>query len=186
MRFDIFVERVCKKLRLTEGMRRRAMRLEVDGRLRLMVMAPEDVFLLKSVTDRDDDLADMALLAGKGLDWGTILDELRTDAENHRYLPHLAAKLEALEDVHGIIVPGRRQLGTEAEIIVAINILDDWLHYAPLTLSDATRYLGEGDEFSISVLGRMMELGIVHQKDGLYLAQGAWSRLPEGSPDNSC
>lgn len=169
MRFDMFVGRVCRKLRLTDGMRRRATRMDLEGHLQLMVMAPEDVFLLKSVTDRDDDLADMALLAGKVHDWRAMLDELRSDAENYRYLPHLSAKLAALEDGHGIVVPGRRQLERESVIVLAINILEGHMRDGPLTLPDATRHLGEGDEFSISVLDRMVELELIREEDGVYV-----------------
>ena len=168
MRFDIFVERVCRKLRLTEGMRRRAEQLDLDGRLSLMATAPEDVFLFKSVTDRDDDLADMALLAGLGLDWEAMAIELRTDLQNYRYLPHYAKKLEAIEEVHGIVVPGRHELDEEVEVIMGMNILNERFRRDPFTLADATRCLDEGDEFSILVLDRLMDLGIAHEADGLY------------------
>ncbi len=172
MRFDIFIERVCKKLKLTEGMRHRAEGMDLEGRLRLMATTPEDNFLFKSVTDREDDLADMALLAGLGLDWEAMMDELRRDADNYRYLPHFASKLDALEEVYKIVVPNRRGLDEEVEVIMVKNILDDRFRQAPFTLSDATRYLGEGDEFSKLVLDRMMDRGMVHEAEGLYKMAG--------------
>jgi len=115
MRFDIFVGRVCRKLKLTEGMEQRAKTLGLPGDLQLMATAPMDIFLFKSVTDRPDDLADMALLTGLGLEWDSMVDELRGDVDNYRYLPHLAAKLEELEEVHGILIPGHRELEGEVD-----------------------------------------------------------------------
>ena len=168
MRLDIFVEKVCRKLRLTEGMRQRAEHLGLDGRLRLMVTAPEDVFLFKSVTDREDDLADMALLAGLGLDWNGIVDELRRDLNNYMYLPHFASKLDALEAVHGIVVPNRHELDDEAEVILGMNILCERFRQTPFRLSDATRTLGEGDDFSKLVLERMVDLDMIHEVEGQY------------------
>jgi hypothetical protein len=168
MRFDVFVGNVCRKLRLTRGMRQRAERLDLEGRLRLMATAPEDTFLFKSVTDREDDLADMASLAGLGLDWEAMLGELRRDPANYRYLPHFASKLDALEELHGIVAPIRRGLDDEVEVITGMNILEDRFRGEAFTLSDATRCLGEGDVFSRSVLDRMKDLGVAHESDGLY------------------
>jgi hypothetical protein len=168
MRFDIFVERVCKKLTLTEGMRRRAERMDLEGGLHLMATTPEDIFLFKSVTDREDDLADMALLAGLGLDWEAMVDELRREPDNYRYLPHFASKLDALEEVHSIVAPNRRALDEEVEVMMVRNILHERFRQDPFTLPDATVYLGEGDEFSKKVMDRMMERGMVHKTEGLY------------------
>ena len=171
-RFDIFIEEVCRKLRLTDGMRHRADELPLDGNLRLMAAAPEDLFLFKSVTDRDDDLADMALLAGVALDWEAMADELMDDELNLRYLPHYVVKLGALEKVHGVVSPGRRELEREAEIMMGINILEGHLEKTPLSISDATRCLGEEEAFSKKVLDRMVEIGLVRVEDGLYHVVG--------------
>ncbi len=168
MRFDIFIEKVCRKLRLTDGMRSRGDQLPLDGDLRLMAAAPEDLFLFKSVTDRADDLGDMALLATVALDWQAMADELRTDDLNRRYLPLYVEKLDALESVHGVAAPGRRELREEAEVLMAINILEGHIHGTPLTVSDASRYLDEGGGFTKKVLDRMVEIGIVREEDGMY------------------
>ena len=168
MRFDIFVEVVCRRLRLTEGMGGRAEGLPLDGNLRLMALAPEDLFLFKSVTERDDDLADMALLSGLALDWQMMSDELIGDRLNRRYLPHYVVKLDELEEVHGVVAPGRRELREEAEVMVAINRLEDRLAEGSLTVIDATRHLGEGDEFCQSVLDRMVQMGLAREVNGSY------------------
>jgi hypothetical protein len=168
MRFDIFVEVVCRKLRLTEGMRGRAEELPLDGNLRLMALAPEDLFLFKSVTERDDDLADMALLAGLALDWQVMSDEIMGDPVNRRYLAHYVVKLDELEEVHGVAAPGRQELREEAEVIVAINRLGERLAEGPLTILDAARFLGEGEAFCERMLDRMVLMGIAREDDGSF------------------
>jgi hypothetical protein len=137
-----------------------------------MATAPEDVFLFKSVTDREDDLADMALLAGVALDWGAMVAELRSDVHNCRYLPHFTRKLEALEEVHGVVAPGRGGFEEEAEVMMGINVLDERVAEGPMTLEEATRHLGEGEEFSKTVLERMVDLGIVQEDNRLYRRVG--------------
>lgn len=168
MRFDIFVEVVCRKLRLTEGMRGRAEELPLGGNLRLKALAPEDLFLFKGVTERDDDLADMALLAGLALDWQLMSDELTGDRLNGRYLPYYVVKLDELEEAHGIVAPGRRELREEAEVTVAMSRLEDRLAGGPLTILDAARFLGEGEAFCERMLDRMVLMGIAREDDGSF------------------
>ena len=69
-RFDMFVETVCRKLRITEGMIDRSTRHAVYGRLNINLVSPEDIFLFKSVTERAGDLDDMAL-SQNGVSTGT-------------------------------------------------------------------------------------------------------------------
>ncbi len=168
IRFDIFLEVVCRKLRLTDGMRGRAEELPLDGNLRLMALVPEDQFLFKSVTERDDDLADMALLAGLALDWRMMSDELVGDPVNRRYLAHYVVKLDELEEVHGVVAPGLRDLREEAEVMVAINRLEGRLAEGPLTVPDGTRFLEEAEEFCRRVLDRMVLMGIAREEGGSY------------------
>ncbi len=54
-RVDLFTSQVANKLYLSEGMRKRA-ELQGFGKLKLCIMSNEDVFLLKSVTDREGDI----------------------------------------------------------------------------------------------------------------------------------
>lgn len=161
MRFDIFLERVCRKLRLTRTMMSRATPIGTGGNLRLRALAPGDLFLFKSVTDREDDLADMALLAGLGLDWSSLLGELMADPSNCRYLPHLASKLTALEEVHGVVALLPEWFDSEVELMLGVNLVEETGDWDTISLEDVTRMLGEGDDFSRSVLDRMVALGIV-------------------------
>lgn len=168
MRFDIFAERVCRKLRLTGTMMSRATPVPTGGNLHLRAARPEDVFLFKSVTEREDDLADMAMLAGLGLDWGSILDEIRTDPTNCRYLPHLASKLTDLEEVHGVLAPLPDGFDREVEVMMGVNMVEELVEGDTISLEDITQVLGEGDEFSRSVFRRMIDLGIIREERGNY------------------
>jgi hypothetical protein len=68
----------------------------------------EDIFLLKSVTERDKDLDDMLVLYLRGLDGRTIIRECGLQSGEHVenekliYEAFLAVKLEGLE-AHGKI-----------------------------------------------------------------------------------
>jgi hypothetical protein len=114
-RFDIFVETVCRKLRLTDGMISRSARHAAYGRLRINLVSPEDIFLFKSVTERAGDLDDMALLAERGLDWDVILDECVHQSRDVILEAFLAIRLEELEEAKGIVSPIRRTLEEMAE-----------------------------------------------------------------------
>ena len=109
-----------------------------------------------------------ALLAGLALDWQVMSDELVGDPVNRRYLAHYVVKLDELEEVHGVVAPGRLELREEAEIVVAINRLEDCLAEGPLSVPDAARLLGEGEEFCEKVLDRIVRMGLAREVDGYY------------------
>ena len=75
-RIDIFVRTICGKFKLSENMKRRS-ECQPEGKLSLCLMSNEDIFLLKSITDREGDIYDMIQLAkAPNFRWGVILDEL--------------------------------------------------------------------------------------------------------------
>lgn len=114
-RFDIFVETVCRRLRITDNMVRRSTRHAVYGRLRLNLVSPEDIFLFKSVTERAGDLDDMALLAERGLDWDVILSECVHQSGDVILEASLAVRLQELEESKGIVSPIKATLETLTE-----------------------------------------------------------------------
>lgn len=75
-RIDIFVRIICSKFRLSDSMKSRST-CERHGRLNFCIMNNEDIFLLKSVTDREGDVYDMVQLAkADGFRWQVVLEEL--------------------------------------------------------------------------------------------------------------
>ncbi|MBU0623675.1 MAG: hypothetical protein KJ672_02400 [Candidatus Thermoplasmatota archaeon] len=114
-RFDIFVETVCRKLRITDRMVSRSTRHAAYGRLVINLVSPEDIFLFKSVTERAGDLDDMALLAERGLDWDVILSECVHQSRDLILEAFLAIRLQELEEAKGIVSPIKATLEILAE-----------------------------------------------------------------------
>jgi len=85
------------------------------GRLEIRLISPEDIFLFKSMTEREGDLDDMALLAERGLDWQAILDECVLQSSEVILEGFLAVRLQELEEEKGIASPIRANLEEIAE-----------------------------------------------------------------------
>lgn len=77
-RWDIFVEKVAGLLRLTEEMKARVTKKEEHGDLTVQLVSLTDMFLFKSVTDREGDLEDAALIMEQGeVDWNHLIEEIK-------------------------------------------------------------------------------------------------------------
>ncbi len=77
-RYDIFVETVAGALQLTEEMRGRVDRTVEYGGLRLHLLSLTDIFLFKSITEREGDFEDIALITRQaGIDWGQLFEEVK-------------------------------------------------------------------------------------------------------------
>lgn len=110
MRIDIFVATVCRKIKVTSGMVARSRLYSRYGRLEIHLISPEDIFLFKSVTEREGDLDDMARLAERGLDWRTILEECALQSGEVILEGYLAVRLQELEEQKGIVSPIKAEL----------------------------------------------------------------------------
>ena len=169
LRFDLFVRKVCKCLVLTEGMRRRAKAIPLQGRLRLNVVSREDIFLFKSVTERDQDLADMAMLVSPALRWDVIRQEIAEQPESWRWVARVYLKLVELERTKGITSPLMKELEPEAETVTAIAVLVNRMGRGPIAQPEARELLDpQSETFHRLVLKRMLDLGIARERDGLY------------------
>jgi len=113
--FDLFYKQVCNGLELTATMRERAQLYAQRGYLSIYLMAPEDIFLFKSITERSGDLADMAVLAGMRVDWNVILEECAAQKKRKIWLAFLYQRLLELRKEHGIEAPLLRKLRSAAE-----------------------------------------------------------------------
>ncbi len=81
-RYDIFVEVVAGKLQLTGEMKRRVDQVIEHGNLRLHLLSLTDIFLFKSITEREGDLEDIALITRQAsVDWNQLLDEVKRQDE---------------------------------------------------------------------------------------------------------
>ncbi|MFB6193900.1 MAG: winged helix-turn-helix domain-containing protein, partial [Halobaculum sp.] len=107
-RWDIFVEVVASKLSLTDGMTDRVDETHRFGALTVHLLSLTDIFLFKSITDREGDLEDAALIARQtDLDWESLLAELqRQDRLSDRVFSFAVLDtLELLRERHDIETP---------------------------------------------------------------------------------
>lgn len=106
-RMDLFVKRICNAFLLSNSMKIRA-ESKVIGKLRLYIMSNEDIFLLKSITDREGDIYDMIALAkASGFDWKTVINELYYQEEiiGRHFCRHFLDSIELIEERSGIRAP---------------------------------------------------------------------------------
>lgn len=90
---EIFYTDIARKFYLSPRMKTRSQEYKTFGKnkkLRLFLVSNEDIFLLKSVTDREGDLFDMTQLVqhGDNFDWSIVWDELENqekDLQKHFY-----------------------------------------------------------------------------------------------------
>lgn len=100
-RFDVFHRVVAGVLRLSEGMEERSERLFVEGPLEVRMVSLNDIFLFKSVANRDDDVDDMITLIQAGIDEEVITEEVTTQLsliESDEFISSMRGKFERLED----------------------------------------------------------------------------------------
>jgi len=112
-RFDIFTRNICNAFSLTEEMKKRS-EPQNFGKLESSLLSLEDVFLLKSITEREGDIEDMAIIVrhGGGLNWNVILETYFK--EEKRIKRHLCFKIldsiEILQEREKITIPLRNPL----------------------------------------------------------------------------
>ena len=106
-RVDLFKETVCSRFSLSEGMKTRA-RLMLDlDHIKVYFCAHEDIFLFKTMTEREGDLQDCESLASIGLDWPQLLPEIRHQiqhTEQDVWITWIGERLDLLEE-RGIHIP---------------------------------------------------------------------------------
>jgi hypothetical protein len=169
VRYDVFVGRVCRRLVLTPSIIGRSVDAGLPGRLHLGVLCPEDLFLLKGVSGREDDLDDMAVLARMDLKWEAIDSEVRMQPESWRWLAQFHASLAELEASRGVVSPLGRRYEKEAEVLVGVAALLPRIERAPMTIEDARAILGEtGIDFPTIVLKMMVDLGLAKEVGGHF------------------
>lgn len=97
-RWDLFVQVVCNGLQLSESMVKRSIELFSLENISVYMLAPEDIFVFKSVTSRDRDREDMYTLFTRGLDFDIIQDEILWQNEQDQSFAWIAFFLDGLEE----------------------------------------------------------------------------------------
>ncbi|MBO7205525.1 MAG: hypothetical protein J6V08_03810 [Candidatus Methanomethylophilaceae archaeon] len=76
-RVDLFHEKVCRKLRLSERMMGRSITRFSGKNLFVHSISPHDIIVFKSITDRAGDFDDcMSMVDEMKIDWNIVLDEI--------------------------------------------------------------------------------------------------------------
>ncbi|MFP4608705.1 MAG: transcriptional regulator, partial [Candidatus Aenigmatarchaeota archaeon] len=107
-RWDIFVEKVAGMLRLTEEMKARISKKEDYSDLTVHHVSLTDIFLFKSVTDREGDLEDAALIMQQGeVDWDHLMGEIKKQEETSERIFSFSVltTLEILEERYDLESP---------------------------------------------------------------------------------
>ncbi len=111
-RWDIFERVVARKLSLSGNMVARSQLLFERGNLQVRLLSKEDIFLLKSVTDRARDLEDMGVVAESGVDWSIIAAECDCQSLHSKVVweDALCSRLMDLRERRGIVSPIEKRI----------------------------------------------------------------------------
>lgn len=109
---DLFLRTIARKFKIHREVLERAQLLGAFSLLEVYLLADEDIFLSKSVTERDLDLADMHVLHLKGLDADTIIREagIQDSSSDIIWEAFLNQKLIELEEYAQIVIPWRKRV----------------------------------------------------------------------------
>ncbi|PIU22572.1 MAG: hypothetical protein COT14_00485 [Candidatus Diapherotrites archaeon CG08_land_8_20_14_0_20_30_16] len=100
-RIDLFNNKVCGNLSLSDTIKTRS-KLAIDLKnLKLYCFSPEDIFVFKSITERDGDILDSEKIIQIGIDWSIIYSEILSQIKEHdkeAWVTYFVGRLEALID----------------------------------------------------------------------------------------
>lgn len=107
-RWDIFQNVVCNGFQLSEGMIKRTESLISLEMFTIRLISPEDIFVFKSISSREGDLADMYTLFMQVLDFKAIREEViwqNAHDQNFAWLAFFYNGLEEFADKYSLSHP---------------------------------------------------------------------------------
>ncbi len=167
-RVDLFVRRICNAFLLSDSMRKRCEAKE-RGNLALCILSNEDVFLLKSITDREGDLYDMIELAKtRGFDWRIVLDELHNQEgiTGRHFCRHLLDAVEFIQKRAGMRAPIYNELENHCIDQAILESVGRWSARSFKEIRELARYPDYRLRSRIQKLLREGELAL--SDDGKY------------------
>ncbi|MBU4456400.1 MAG: hypothetical protein KKA65_02770, partial [Nanoarchaeota archaeon] len=121
-RLDIFEKEVCGKFSLSKTMIKRAKKIINLKNIKAYICSNEDIFLFKTMTEREGDLEDcISIATTTDPNWSLMLEELRYQIYHNKkdvWITWIGERLDILED-RGLIIP----------IIEEINKLREKYYY---------------------------------------------------------
>lgn len=106
-RIDIFQKEVCGKFSLSLEMMQRAKTVIDLNHIKVVLSSNEDVFLFKTMTEREGDLEDCVSLAQTGIEWDIIFSELKSqikESKQNIWITWVGERLDLLEE-RGLTIP---------------------------------------------------------------------------------
>jgi hypothetical protein len=106
-RIDLFEKKVCGRFSLSKEMMKRARKVINLNHIELYLCSNEDVFLFKTMTDREGDLTDCESIVSAAVEWNTIIDELKSQINMSKqdvWITWVGERLDILED-RGMVIP---------------------------------------------------------------------------------
>jgi len=100
-RIDLFQKEICGRFSISNGMMERAITFIDLEKIKLNFCSNEDIFLFKTMTEREGDLEDCISLAKRGIKWEIILNELKNQIKKSRqdvWITWVGERLDILEE----------------------------------------------------------------------------------------
>ena len=111
-RIDLFQKEICGRFSISNGMMERAITFIDLEKIKLNFCSNEDIFLFKTMTEREGDLEDCISLAKRGIKWEIILNELKNQIKKSRqdvWITWVGERLDLLED-KGLNIPIMKEI----------------------------------------------------------------------------
>ncbi|MBT3463386.1 hypothetical protein HN451_00230 [archaeon] len=117
-RFDVFNNEICEMMNLSKGMIKRSQIWYKYNYLEVYRLSLEDIFLLKSLTEREGDVVDSDAIITYGINWDILMDEINKQIESHNmpvWITDFASRLEKLEEKYQKISPVKKEVDLMVE-----------------------------------------------------------------------
>jgi len=175
-RVDVFVKNICNAFYLSQSMKSRCETKKI-GSLKLCVMSNEDIFLLKSITDREGDIHDMIQLAkAHGFDWRVLWNELCSQEQEtgRHFCVSLLDSLEVVEKRANIRAPFYNELVNHCIEQAILESVGRWKATTPKQIRELVNY---PDYRLRSRIKKLVKEGrLVRKKDGQFAIGRSVSR----------
>ena len=165
-RWDIFVRIISDKLGLSYGMITRSQPFLKQAGLTVRLLSNEDIFLLKSVTERDLDLDDMRILAEGGLNWKIISQEClwQSSVSETIWEDALCNALKNLREKHNITSPIENKICAAADAKILHRWIITQVRAGTNTVTALSEAAGESAAVIRSTLRELVRRGEIRVK----------------------
>ncbi len=157
-RFDLFLKRIASGLILSNGMISRAEEKISLKNLKIFIMSPEDIFILKSITSRERDREDMNILFTQGLDFDMIKKEIiwQSKRSNDKaWISYFYLGLKEFADMYGFEIPYFDEFEELASREIVRYRIKEILGTEPMKIKKIAEEIGEDKDWIEDVLSKM-------------------------------